>query len=246
MRISVGTLLIDDLDRTSVLESCLTHLATPEVSVVLALHVTAVNARYNREFAEALVAADLIYADGNSALLAARAWGARALERFVTTDLFAEICHQAPLAKIAIIGGDPGVALLASERLRHAGVNVVYATDGFRRDDNFLLQELTASAPNLVLVGLGMPLEANWLACHRDRLPAAMYMTCGGMIRLLADVERRAPKQLQSLKLEWLFRLVKDPKRTYQRYLFGVWNMACLVLGGLLKRIGLGGDERKS
>jgi N-acetylglucosaminyldiphosphoundecaprenol N-acetyl-beta-D-mannosaminyltransferase len=93
-----------------------------------------------------------------------------------------------------------------------------------------VIEKLHEFQPNLVLVGLGMPRQEHFLAKHAADLPPAVYATIGGAIDQLSGYQRPAPRALGRLGLEWLWRLVSEPRRLAHRYLVEPWTLAAIVL----------------
>ncbi len=220
--VTVDRLTVDDLSAAEVLERCVKAIGAGERCCVAALHISALVGRNVDGFAASLEGFDLVHPDGYSVLLAARLAGADRVERLTTTDLVEQILKATRSLRVAVIGGEAGIAPAAASALEiRFGCQAVFASDGYATDWPSTIDQLTTSRPDLVLVGLGMPTEAIWVARYRESLPQALVMTCGGLPRLLAGHENRAPTLMQRLRLEWLYRLTTDPRRTWRRYLVG-------------------------
>jgi N-acetylglucosaminyldiphosphoundecaprenol N-acetyl-beta-D-mannosaminyltransferase len=178
--------------------------------------------------------ATLIFADGYSVSALMRYGGLRNCVRVATTDLIQKLLDSQmgnANFKIALIGGDVITSESAKvEWLKLRPLDQVMSVQGFNIDIPALLSDLNVFKPDLILVGMGMPLELKFLNQYRDQLPNGLYVTCGGYLRLLAKMESRSPTLLQNLKLEWLYRWVTDPKRTTKRYVMGLYNIALLLL----------------
>lgn len=244
-RIRIGPLWVSDIGPDELCRHVVdlwTH--EPErPQTVLALHVTSVNARRDRAFADSVERASVVYADGFSVELLARLGGAKSARKLATTELGWELlAHISALehgrATVAIVGGEPGVAEAAAERLRASPwASVLLTSSGYESDWTPVLDRLAAARPNVILLGLGMPLEAEWCARYAARLPHSIVVTCGGWLRILAGGEERAPALLQRLQLEWLYRWVRSPRRVGMRYLAGAWNVSALALPVLAQRL---------
>jgi N-acetylglucosaminyldiphosphoundecaprenol N-acetyl-beta-D-mannosaminyltransferase len=77
---------------------------------------------------------------------------------------------------------------------------------------------VNATSPHLLVIGLGAPRQEIWLRQYAPRLNARVAIAAGATIDFLAGVQRRAPRWIQKLRLEWLFRLATDPRRLAGRY----------------------------
>lgn len=212
-------------------------VSNPRLIRLHAAHITSLNHAEDPSFVEAFNEAEGSYVDGVSLSLIAAVQGQSA-RKTATTDLAPELFQalarelERP-ARIVIIGGapgiddDPGVAVRAGQALEaDLPVEVVLTSHGFHADWRGVLEEVRAAQPDVVLVGMGMPLEAFWTRTHRNLLPSAVVLTCGGWLRILAGEESRAPEVMQDLHLEWLHRLVTDPRRTGRRYAVGAVRVA--------------------
>ncbi len=185
-------------------------------------------------FRQRLLAADLVYADGASLLLAARLLGQRLPMKITTTDLWPPLCALAVQRRLKfyLCGGEPGLAERAKERALKAypGLAIVGVHDGFT--DIFspiTVEAINAVQPDIVWAGLGEPLQAHWAWTMRPHLRAKLIITCGGMFKIVAGDLRRVAAAWQQRGLEWLFRLYQEP-RTWRRYLLGLPKFGLRVL----------------
>ncbi|HSP60025.1 MAG TPA: WecB/TagA/CpsF family glycosyltransferase, partial [Ornithinimicrobium sp.] len=220
--------------------------------VLTAAHVTSLNLVGRSDFVDAFNTADAGYADGVSWSIVASAAGAR-VRKVATSDLAPVVTswmaeRTGRPVRVAVVGGEPGssgrcsVAERAGSTLQaDPHVELVHSTHGFHDDWAPVLEELRDARPDLVLVGLGMPMEAFWTVAHRHLLPPALVMTCGGWLRILAGDEERAAHLLQRLHLEWLHRLTSDPRRTVGRYALGAGNLLLWSARALRRRGGPAG-----
>ncbi|GAA1159423.1 hypothetical protein GCM10009673_11500 [Nesterenkonia sandarakina] len=197
-------------------------------AVAYALHVGGLNHRNDQEFVQALDRADVVYADGAAVVTLARMAGATRMTRAATTDIGVDVIRQASLSlgrtcRLALIGGTEGLANDAGTSLeRSADCEVVLAEHGYHSDHQDLLKKVHASRPDIVIVGLGMPREATWVQENWARLPETLIVTCGGWFGFLAGREHRAPRFMQALGIEWIFRLSQAPGRLSSRYATGL------------------------
>ena len=206
-------------------------------TLVFALHIGGLNLFRSEKFRQAMSIADCTYADGASVGMLARAGGARDLRVTPTTDfgwLMLEALQAArdrPLA-CAIVGGRPGVADAAAASISaRLPFQLVASLDGYAHPDRQLafVQELKEMPVDVLIVGLGMPREAYWVQRFEDDLPDCVVLTCGGWLNFLAGRESRAPRLMRAMRLEWLFRMVLDPRRLWSRYATGVVTMLRLL-----------------
>jgi N-acetylglucosaminyldiphosphoundecaprenol N-acetyl-beta-D-mannosaminyltransferase len=82
-----------------------------------------------------------------------------------------------------------------------------------------LVRRINAARPDVLLVALGAPLQEVWIDRWRDQLDVSVAMGVGGSFDMAAGLQRRSPEALQRMGLEWLYRLSREPRRLWQRYL---------------------------
>lgn len=176
-------------------------------------------ARRDPAFRDVLRAADLNIPDGVGLLWAARWLGQRLPERVAGSDLVGEIAALAARSgwRLFLLGAAPGVAERAAEvlRARYPGLNVVGTESGSPRpeDADRLIALVTATRPDVLFVAYGAPAQDKWIAAHRQRLNVPVSMGIGGSLDFIAGIAPRAPRWLQRLGLEWLYRLARQPWR---------------------------------
>lgn len=201
-----------------------------------ALHVGGLNDRGDRAFVEAMGRADVVYADGMSVVLLARLAGASRLERAGTTDIGWGVLRALSAAlgrpaRVALVGGPDGLTARAGAVLAaDAGVRVVATEHGYHGNWDGVLERVAAARPDLFIVGLGAPREMKWVEAQRGALPDCLVMTCGGWFGFLTAREKRAPGWMQSVGLEWAYRLTQAPRRLAGRYIRGAGTTAVLAV----------------
>jgi N-acetylglucosaminyldiphosphoundecaprenol N-acetyl-beta-D-mannosaminyltransferase len=183
-------------------------------------------ASLNQEFFQQIIAADLVFADGASLLLAARVLGGRLPEKITTTDLWPKMCamavHQG--LKFCLFGGEPGLAARAREEAsqQYPGLAIVSVHDGFNEIfAPHTIAALNEVQPDIIWAGLGDPLQGRWANIMRSQLNAKLIITCGGMFKIVARDLQRASYSWQQRGFEWLYRFWQEPQ-TWRRYLLGL------------------------
>jgi len=94
-------------------------------------------------------------------------------------------------------------------------------------EKNEIINKINHFNPDFVFVALGCPKQEIWMAEHKDKIQSCM-VGLGGALEVFAGLKRRAPKYMQDYSLEWLYRLIQDPKRLWKRYL--VTNSLFIIL----------------
>ena len=172
--------------------------------------------REDAAYAAAVNGAKLVLADGVGDLCAARILGTPLPGRVAGADLVPRL-----LARLAERGGSvflygarPGVAERAGESLQSAcpGLRIAGTENGYISDETALLEALEREKPDLLLLGLGAPRQELWMARNRQKTNAVM-IGVGGLLDVFAGDIPRAPEAWQRLGLEWLYRLLREPRR---------------------------------
>jgi N-acetylglucosaminyldiphosphoundecaprenol N-acetyl-beta-D-mannosaminyltransferase len=244
-RLSVGPFLGDDLDARQAVEAAvdLAVAATDRPVRAYALHVGGLNAHEDEAFVAEMRDAELVYADGGSVVLLGRLAGSRRLQRAPTTDIGWDVLHGISdrlgrPARIALIGGPPGLAARAGQALVDAGAGVVvFETDGYVDDWAPVLERLADVDVDVCIVGLGAPREMLWVQTWLAQLPPALILTCGGWFGFLAGDEKRARGLLRLPGLEWIARVAQSPRRLGGRYVRGTWVTLRLATGLAVGRL---------
>ena len=168
--------------------------------------------------------ADLVTPDGAGILWAARKLGKPLPERVTGIDLMLAIAKEAPAHgwRLFLYGGAPGGAEKAAHNLRqaHPGIDIAGTAHGYLspEEQEELKEQIRQARPHILLVALGAPKQEYWI---RDNLPALgvpVAIGVGGSFDVISGNVKRAPVWMQKAHLEWLYRLIKEPRR-YKRML---------------------------
>ncbi len=149
------------------------------------------------------------------------------------TDFIPEFLARAPVpVSVYLLGSAPGtVARAASVLERLPNVRVVGIQDGFSLwSDEAALDRISNARPDVLIVGLGNPLQEEWILKFRPRLDVPVTFAAGALFEFLSGDKPRAPPVLRTLRLEWAFRLSLEPRRLFKRYTFDMARFFGLVL----------------
>lgn len=143
--------------------------------------------------------------------------------------------------RVFFLGGAPGVAETAAARIRAAWPGVSLAVrDGYfdmargSAESEAVMDQIRLYDPDVVLVGMGMPRQEAWVARNYDALPPCVVFTVGGAFDYEAGAQIAAPRWIGRLGLEWLFRMLTNP-RLLSRYLIEPWSLAGPALADLAR-----------
>lgn len=134
--------------------------------------------------------------------------------------------------RVFYLGGKPGVAVAAAERLRQQYPALQIATHHgyFQSAENTtVLAEIAAFQPHVLMVGMGMPRQEHWILDNLDYLTANAILTAGACFDYIAGVIPTPPRWMGRAGLEWLYRLYSEPSRLARRYLVEPWALLPLM-----------------
>lgn len=209
------------------------YVVTPNVHHIVRLQRDAL-------FRQAYAGASLVLADGMPLVWASRSLGRPLKMRVTGADLLPCVCEMAASLdkSVFLLGGRDGVAERAAHNLRLAypGLRIA-GTDsppmGFERDpveQRRVVERINGAKADVLAVGLGAPKQELWIAAHQRELDFRVALCIGAAIDYVAQTLKRAPHWMQSCGLEWLWRLLQEPRRLWKRYLIDDLAFAPLLV----------------
>ena len=161
--------------------------------------------------------ASLVLADGIGIIYGAKILGRPLKGRVPGINFIQELFKavEGTDKTVFLLGAKPGVAEKAAENLleTYPGLNIVGTHDGYFKDDELPIEEVNSVKPDILLVCLGCPKQEYWMHDNMDKLDVRLMAGLGGSLDVFAGVAERAPEKWQKAGFEWLYRLIKDPKR---------------------------------
>lgn len=203
-----------------------------------------VHAQRDERFREIVNGSALSLCDTVGVLAVARRRGATLHDRVTGVELIDELCRRSAADGVPVyfLGGAPGVAADAAAILEalHPGLNVAGARDGYFRAEETadVVAAIRDSGAKLLFVGLGFPRQEYWLNEHLKNTGCGAGVGVGGSFDVIGGRIDRAPTVMRRFGLEWLYRLIKEPRR-WRRQLalpYFVWLVALDELGLRLRR----------
>lgn len=198
------------------------YVVTPNVDHIIQLE-------RGGELVEAYKHADLILADGKPLIWISKFYGTPIKEKISGSDLFPRLCKMASKKgyKMFFLGAAEGVAAKAAKNLtkRFPGLQVVgtYSPPiGFEKNPEELkkiIKQIKEAKPHILIVALGCPKQEFFILHHREELGVPISLGLGASLDFEAGNIKRAPKWMADSGLEWLYRIIQDPKRLAKRYL---------------------------
>jgi len=206
------------------------YVATANVDFV-------VRARQDSEFRRALCGAHMILCDGTPLLWASRWFGRPLCERVAGSDLVVPLLQFAAEKKFRLffLGTTPEIndRAVANVRKQFPGLVVENYSPPFRplaeMDNDDIARRLRAAQPDIVLVAFGSPKAELWMAANHQAMGAPVLIGVGATIDFLAGHVKRAPVWMRRVGLEWIFRLLQEPRRLFRRYMMDLWHFGWAV-----------------
>ncbi|MCD4698078.1 MAG: WecB/TagA/CpsF family glycosyltransferase [Bacteroidales bacterium] len=235
-RIRIFNIEVDNITEKELLETFSEGvLVTPNVDHLIKL-------QHDREFYDIYKKADFVTVDSQIVQMALMFFGTPVPEIIPGSGFLPSfyIYHKNnPDIKIFLLGAAPGIADIAMQNInektgREIVVGAYSPSFGFEKDEvecQKIVEMLNASPANVLVVGVGAPKQENWIYKYKDQIRnIKIYLAIGASIDFEAGKIKRAPVIMQRLALEWLYRLVKEPKRLWRRYIIEDMPFFWLVL----------------
>jgi N-acetylglucosaminyldiphosphoundecaprenol N-acetyl-beta-D-mannosaminyltransferase len=185
-----------------------------------------VNSLHDPELRRILQESDMATADGMPLVMGARLLGVPLADRVTGADLVPALAERAAQKgySIFLLGARPGVAARAGQILqsRYPGLKIVGSISppntSVLEMDQSILDEVKAARPDILLVAFGNPKQEKWISMYARELSVPICIGIGGTLDMIAGITRRAPLWMQRSGLEWLYRLMQEPRRLWKRY----------------------------
>lgn len=180
----------------------------------------------NPTFQKQLTKADALFADGSGMRLAAASAGFLLKGNNNGTDLLPHLCRRCIKNKqsLYLLGAKPGVARKAAENLqkKHTRLTIAGTEHGYTNfTDEELVADINNSKCDVLLVAMGSPIQEQWLIDNQDKLTCKTALAVGGLFDFYSGDISRAPLWLREIGMEWVWRLMQEPKAKFNRYVIG-------------------------
>ncbi len=198
------------------------YVVTPNVDHIVKIE-------HDRLFREIYEGADLILTDGKPLIWMSKLLGMPIKEKISGSDYFPEVCKMAAREGMSIflLGAAEGVAKKAAvnlmkkyEHLKIAGVySPSYTFESDVKEISYIIRKINEAKPDILCIGLGTPKQEKFYYKYKEFLNVPLTLHIGATIDFEAGVVKRAPKWVSYAGMEWFYRLLKEPRRLYRRYL---------------------------
>ena len=218
--VSILGVPVDRISMKKAVEIILGFLRQPEPKIVITADSSGiVQALKDPEYFQLLQTADLVTPDSIGVIWAAKRKGRAIPGRVSGVDLVDRICALSADHgfRIFLLGAAPGVAELAAEKLRlkHPGCLIVGTRHGYfpADSDDLVAHEVAEFKPDVLFVAMGIPRQEKFIKATQGIIRAKVAMGVGGSFDVFSGKTKRAPLLVQKLRLEWMWRVLLNPKK---------------------------------
>ena len=190
-------------------EKCFVVTANPEIFML---------GRRERKVDELLKDPDtVIVPDGIGLIVTGRKLGYGLQERIPGVELCEDLLKYASdnMKKVYLFGGRPEVSRQMEKvvKEKYSGIDLCGCTDGYVDDKDEVFEKMKVQAPDIILVALGMPQQELLIYKHIKEFSKGIFIGVGGSFDVISGMKKRAPEFFVKLNLEWLYRIMSEPKR---------------------------------
>lgn len=177
----------------------------------------AYEALHDPDFCRLLNEADLVLPDGAGVVLGAKILKTPLKQKVAGIEFAQNLLPilEETASKLYLLGSKPGVAELAAEKMlqKHPKLLICGMADGYFKDEDAVIAKINEAEADVLYVCLGAPKQEKFMQRHQADLKVKLMIGLGGTLDGIAGTVKRAPKWMIKLQLEWLYRLIKQPKR---------------------------------
>jgi len=178
-------------------------------------------ARKDENLKELLNKASYQIPDGVGVIYASKIKKGKIRSRVTGIDCMEMLCELSNKKgyKIFMYGAKDEVIKKAKEKLeeKYPKIKIVGTINGYEKDNDKIINEINKSKADIIFVALGSPKQELWITSNMDKLCVKIYQGVGGSFDVVSGNIKRAPKWMQNHGLEWLYRLLKEPKRIFRQ-----------------------------
>jgi N-acetylglucosaminyldiphosphoundecaprenol N-acetyl-beta-D-mannosaminyltransferase len=167
---------------------------------------------------------NIIHPDGIGTFLAIRfLYGKKNIEKKITgSDFYPILIDAAIRYKWRIFFWGNEINVLERIQNQHEGLDICGYDEGYKISLSKIIQNINMSKADILIVGMGCPLQESWIIKVKDELDVKVILAVGDGIKIFANVRNRGTKLFRNIGLEWAFRLLSEPGRLWKRYIIGI------------------------
>lgn len=218
MRIEVMDIPFDNVTMEEALDAAEMLLEKPGAAYGVTPNAEIVyETMFNQELRQIVCQADLVLPDGAGVVLGAKILGTPLKQKVAGIEFAQNLMERLKNTDktFYFLGSKPGIAELAAEKMqkKYPGLKICGTADGYFQDEKQVVAAINEKKPDVLFVCLGAPKQEIFMANHKDELQVGLMMGLGGSLDGFAGTVKRAPIWMIRLNLEWLYRLLKEPRR---------------------------------
>lgn len=218
MKVDVMGVKFDNVTMAEALERAKTLLSQPATAYCVTPNAEIVyEAMRDAAFCDILNGAALVLPDGAGTVLGAKLLGTPLKEKVAGIDFATKLLGllEKDQKSLYLLGGKPGIGALAAKKMLalHPGLNICGIADGYFKDEAPVIEAINRAKPDVLFVCLGAPKQEKFMHAHQSELNVRLMLGLGGSLDGFAGTVKRAPQWMIRLQLEWLYRLIREPKR---------------------------------
>jgi len=178
-------------------------------------------------YARILSRQNMVFADGSGVRIAAQLRGQKVVDNVNGTDMFPLLCEAAAKAghSLYLLGGRPRIADEVAKRMAasYPGLKIAGTADGYftAADEPGIFDDIERTKADIVLVGFGAPKQEYWIHENREAIAAPVAIGVGGLFDYYSGRIARAPLAFRRIGMEWVWRMMQEPRRLWRRYIVG-------------------------
>ncbi len=221
---------IDITDLQGLIQSINTLVYNKQKSKIMYANIHTMNiAARDMALRATLNNADLVYCDGEGVRLGARILGKILPQRMTGADWIWDLCSmcQERGYSVYLLGGEHGVGENAARKLqgRYPDLEITGTHHGYfqkhGKENDEVISAINEKSPDILFVGFGSPLQEKWIYENFEKLDAYVVWAVGAVADFVSGKVPRGPRWMLDNGLEWLFRLIVEPRRMWKRYIAG-------------------------
>lgn len=202
--------------------SIVTDINHNKKSTIIAINPEKIlNARKSKKLLNLLNESTYRIPDGIGVVIASKIKNGKVKKRITGIDTMLMICNLANKYgyKVFMYGAKEQALRLAIDNLRQTfpKINIVGCMNGYEKDDAKIIDAINKSKAQILFVALGSPKQEFWIKKNMERINANIFQGVGGSFDVISGNIKRAPKWMQKIGVEWLYRLIKEPKRIFRQ-----------------------------
>lgn len=196
----------------------------------------------NREYLEALRSSDLIYPDGWGPIFLAKLFGHSSNKRVNAADFVDKVLTilNRQRSKLFLLGCEEKTVARTVKVIKQKYRKIIISGfhHGFftRVEEKKIISQIKSVRPDIVLIGMGVPKQELWVYNNWKLLPKSIYWTVGGLFYYISGLKSRAPLWMRKIGLEWLYRLLQEPRRLWRRYTIGNLHIFYQLISYLINK----------